>query len=303
MLDEAGLNPVRMSEHHEEALLEEVEDAVAILVRTAEIPESVIRKGKNLKVIGRHGVGVDNIDMETATELGIVVVNAPESNVESVAEHTIGFMIAAGKKMLKADQAQREGRYEVRNEYIGTELKEKTLGTVGIGRIGSEVVKKAQAAFDMDVQAYDPYLTQDDMPEGVELVEDLNELLATSDFVSIHCPLTEGTRGLIGAEELSQMNSSAFLINVARGGIVKEDALIEALKEGTIEGAATDVFEEEPPSKDNPLFDILDIVVTPHMASHTHTSMLKMATHPAEGIIDVLEGRKPKFPVNPEVLE
>lgn len=303
MLEDAGLEPVTMTDTSKESLLKEVEDCAAILVRTAEIPKDVLKAGKNLKVIARHGVGVDNIPVETATELGIMVVNAPKSNIESVAEHIIGFMIIAAKQILKADKALRQGLFEVRNEYIGVELAGKTLGIVGLGRIGSVVAKKAIKAFTMKVLAYDPYLKPDQVSGEIELVTDWESFLSSCDFISVNCPFTEQTKGLIDADAFKAMKKSAYLINVARGGIVKESALIRALNQGEIAGAATDVYEEEPPDKDNPLFELDNVVLTPHMAAHTQESMIKMATHAAQGIIEVLKGKHPTYPVNPEVVE
>ncbi|MFQ5795021.1 MAG: hydroxyacid dehydrogenase [Candidatus Bipolaricaulia bacterium] len=303
LLQSAGLKVVLLPEPTKKSLLEQVEGCDAILVRTAPITRQVIEAGSRLKVIARHGVGMDNVDMRAATEHGIVVVNTPEANAESVAEHVVGLMLALAKNLLKADRALRADRFEVRHTYIGIDLSGKTLGIIGMGRIGSAVARKAVHGFNMTVLGYDPYLTPDRVPESITLTDDLNALLQSSDFISIHSPLTQETRGLIGERELGRMRPTAYLINAARGGIVNERALIRTLQQRTIAGAALDVYEAEPPSPDNPLFAMENVVVTPHMASHTREALIRMATHAAEGIVEVLRGDRPHYPVNPEVLD
>jgi len=237
-----------------------------VIVRTAPFTREIIECADKLEVIGRAGVGVDNIDIKAASERGIPVVYTPDANT-------------------------------------AIDLEGKTLGIIGAGRVGSTLARKCRAAFDMKVLAYDPYISSEKAREiGVSLCENLQELLARSDFVSVHVPLTPQTKGLIGEKELKLMKKSAFLINVARGGVVDEEALYKALKEKWIAGAATDVYSEEPPSPDNPLLKAENIILSPHMASLTRECVVRMATGVARGVLDVLRGNKPKYVANIDFL-
>lgn len=301
LLHQAGVEVVHAPDTTEGTLGDLVRECVGLIVRTARISERVVRAGRKLRVIARHGVGVDNIAVSTATEFGIAVVNGPYSNVEPLAEHAIGFMIVLAKQMLRADRAARAGKFQVRDEYIGTELWEKTLSVIGLGRIGQEVARKARAAFSMRILCYDPYLPPDLVPEGMKLTHDWQRVFREADFLTLHCPLTDQTRGFIGERELGWMKPTAFLINLARGGIVQEDALIRALRAGKIAGAATDVYAVEPPSLDHPLFFMENVVLTPHMSAHTREAMVRMAVDAVQGLLDVLAGRRPQYLVNPEV--
>ncbi len=301
LLRDAGMNLVSAPDTKEETLVRMVADCDGLVVRTAEISDAVVRAGKRLKVIARHGVGVDRIAMETATELGIPVVNGPYSNLEPLAEHAIAFMLMLAKKLVPSDRAAREGRFSVRNEYIGTELWQKTLGVVGVGRIGREVARKARAAFSMRVLGFDPYLKPENAPEGVELVDNLEAFFRTCDFISLHCQLTEETRGMVGERELGWMKPTAFLVNLSRGEVVDEPALVRALKVGRIAGLGTDVYAVEPPPANHPFFRMDNVVLTPHMSAHTREAMVRMAVDAAAGLLDVLAGKRPQYMVNPEV--
>lgn len=286
-----------------ETVIREIQGVEGVVVRTAPFTREIMEAAPELKVIARHGVGVDNIDVKAATERGIVVCYTPEANAVSVAEHTLIAMGALAKRVLQHDRATREGRWEVRNEYRAFDLSGKTLGLVGIGRIGSQVARKAQAAFDMEVIAYDPYARPEAAEAlGIALEDDLDRLLSRADVLSLHTPLTPETRGLIDQRRLSLMKPSALLINFARGGIVDEQALYEALKQGTIAGAALDVFEQEPPPADHPLYALDNVLLSPHSAALTAECVVRMATGAAEGVRDVLLGRTPRWVVNPEVL-
>lgn len=274
-----------------------------LVVRTARITASVIEAGDSLQVIGRHGVGYDNIDVATATRRGIPVVITPEANVESVAEHTVGCLLALAKRIGEADRELRRGNFGARLTHTGSELHGKTLGLVGLGRIGCRVAEICRAAFAMRLLAYDPYVAPEHAAElCVELVGDLDALLAAADFVSLHAPLTAETRGLIGARQLATMKRTAYLVNTARGGLVDEAALIEALRAGSIAGAALDVFAQEPPPADSPLWALDNVIVTPHMASHTQEGLRRMAVDVAEEVLRVLRGERPKWVVNPEAF-
>ena len=280
-----------------ETLREEVRDCHAILARTASFPREVLEAGKVLKVIGRHGVGTDNIDVKAATELGIYVTNAPESNATSVAEHTIGLIIAAARNLVRCDTAMRKGNFEIRNQIPGTDIGGKILGLIGLGRIGRLVARKAAVGLDMKVVGYDPYIDSGVAPE-VKSTASIDELLQQADFVSLHLPADETTIGLIDKNRLMMMKPSAYLINVARGGIVKEADLAEILSQGRIAGAALDVFAAEPPDPANPLLKLDNVTVTPHNAALTRECMDRMAVHAARGIHEVLSGIPPTWPVN-----
>ncbi|WHH57625.1 hydroxyacid dehydrogenase [Petroclostridium sp. X23] len=281
-----------------EAIKQDVVDCDAILARTAPFPAEVLEAGKNLKVIGRHGIGVDNIDVARAEELGIWVTNAPLSNANSVAEHTITLILASARNLAYIDKVFRNGDFEIRNRLKGMDLDGKTLGLVGLGRIGTMVAKKAALGLGMKVIGYDPYITKDKVAPEIEFVDNMETIFKNADFVSLHMPATKETKGSIGKKYFEMMKSSAFLINCARGEVVDELELIQALKDKAIAGAALDVFEQEPPEKDNALFALDNVIVTPHNAALTQESMDRMGLHAATGIDEVLSGKKPSWPVN-----
>ena len=273
-------------------------DAILLRSRT-KLTADIIEAGKNLKVIGRAGIGVDNIDLRAATEHGIIVVNAPGSNSISVVELTIGHMISIARKLVEADKHVRSGQWN-RKAFKGTELMGKTLGLIGFGRIGSEVARRAQV-FGMDVIIYDPYVNRKVAEEmGVKIVETKEDVLRNSDFISIHALLTDETRGMISGPEFEIMKNSAYIVNCARGGIVDEKALYTALKEGKIKGAALDVYENEPPA-DSPLLQLDNIVFTPHLGASTREAQLRAGTVAAEQMLIALRGERPKFLVNRDV--
>jgi len=285
-----------------EQIKEDVVDCDAILARTASFPAEVLEAGEKLKVIGRHGVGVDNIDVKRATELGIYVTNASESNCNTVAELAIGFVIALGRNLLKCDRAVRDNHFEIRNQLTGMDIKGKTLGVLGLGKIGRLVALKAYHGLAMNVIGYDPYLSKSQCPEGVEKIDKLDEIFEKSDFTSVHIPLTKDTKHSIGKHQFDMMKSTAYFINTARGDIVHEDELINALKKGDIAGAGLDVFEQEPPARNHALFALDNVILTPHNASLTTECMIRMAVVAAQGIDEVLSGKKPTYPVNEPYL-
>ena len=287
-----------------ETVRKEIKGIHAVIVRTAPFTREIIECADKLEAIGRHGVGVDNIDIKAASERGIPVVHTPNANMASVAEHAIGFILALAKRLVISDKATRQGNFALREEFAASDLEGKTLGIVGAGRIGSTLAKKCKAAFNMKVLAYDPYLSPEKAKEmEVSLGDSLPELLKESDFVSIHVPLTKDTRDLIGEKELKFMKRTAFLINVGRGRIVDEKALAKALKEEWIAGAATDVFSQEPPDPDNPLLKIKNIILSPHMAALTKECVIRMATGAAQGVLDVLRGNKARYIANLDLLK
>lgn len=289
------------SPESEKTLFPLLEECQAILIRTADLPARLIERASNLKIIARHGVGVDNVDLDAATKRGIPVVNTPDANSMTVAEHVMGMMIASVKAMALGDAKLRQGQFEFRNSHMGVELYGKTLGIVGMGRIGTNVARIAKHGFSMEVLAYDPHLPEERFASfGVEPVQDLNDLLPRVDFLTLHLPLIDETRGIIGPNELDLMKKTAVLVNAARGGLVDEFALAEALSQGRLRAAALDVFDDEPPSATSPLFKAPNLLLTPHMAAHTEEAMHRMAMGAAERIIEVLQGGPPRDVVNPD---
>ena len=285
-------------------VMKEIKGVAGVIVRTAPFPREIIEAADALRVIGRHGVGVDNIDVQAATEKGIVVVNTPNANATSVAEHTVTVIGALAKCAVVYDRATREGRWEIRNSYKAVDLDGKILGLVGIGRIGSMVARRAAVAYNMKVIAYDPYVTPEKARElGVTLCAQMDDVFRQADVVSLHTPLTPETRGFVNETKLRLMKPTAFLVNFSRGEVVNEKALCEALKSGVIAGAAIDVYDPEPPLKDNPLFALGNILLSPHSAALTQECVIRMATGAAEGVLDVLSGKRPQFVVNPEVFK
>lgn len=283
-------------------VLKEIRGVAGVVVRTAPFPGEIIEAADALKVIGRHGVGVDNIDVKTATEKGIVVVYTPDANATSVAEHTITAIGALAKRAVSYDRATREGRWEIRNSYKAVDLDGKILGLVGIGRIGSMVARRVAAAYNMKVIAFDPYIRPETADRlGVSILARMDDVFGQADVVSLHTPLTPETRGLVNEAKLRLMKPTSFLINFSRGEVVNEKALCLALRSGVIAAAAIDVYDPEPPLRDNPLFALENILLSPHSAALTEECVIRMATGAAEGVVDVLSGKKPQYIVNPDV--
>jgi len=261
-------------------------DAVALLVRSAtQVDAEMIAAAPMLEVIGRAGVGLDNIDIDAAEARGIVVVNAPDASTISAAEHTMALLLAQARRIPEADASLRAGRWD-RKELAGVELYGKTLGILGLGRIGAQVAQRA-AAFGMRIIAFDPFVGDDQAEAlGAELVG-LDDVLAEADFLTIHAPRSPDTEGLIDAEALAKMKPSARIVNVARGGIIDEDDLAAAIANGTIAGAALDVFETEPVTE-SPLFELSQVVVTPHLGASTHEAQHRAGASVVEAVIAAL---------------
>lgn len=266
-----------------EELAAALEDCDAVIVRSStRITAEALSRAKRLKVIGRAGVGVDNIDVAAATERGIAVLNAPSGNTISAAELTFALLLAAVRRVPAADRSMRAGEWD-RKSFNGIELYGKTLGLIGAGRIGGEVARRARA-FGMRVIAYDPYINEERARAlDLELLP-LDEVLGRADIVSLHVPLTETTAGLIGKRELALLRPGAFLVNAARGGVVDEQALYEALVEGRLAGAALDVYEQEPLPPDHPLRKLDNVVLTPHLGAATEEAQQNVALEIAEAI-------------------
>ena len=293
------------TEHTPQELERAVADADALLVRSqTKVSAEVIEAAPRLKVIARAGVGVDNVDVPAATRRGVIVLNSPEGNTIAATEHTIALLLALSRRIPDAHSSMRQGEWK-RGKFVGVEVYNKVLGIIGLGKIGAEVARRARA-LGMRLVAFDPFIPAEHAERlGVELVT-LDDLLARSDYITIHAPLTKDTRGLIGKAELEKAKRGVRIVNTARGGIVDERALAEGVKSGQVAGAAIDVFEQEPP-KDSPLLEIEGIILTPHLGASTEEAQVKVAVDVAEQVVDVLHGRPARSavnvsPVRPEAL-
>lgn len=282
----------------EEELAQSVTECDAIIVGVEKITATVIQTSKKMKVIAKHGAGVDNIDVKTASDRKIVVTSAPGANSDAVADLTLGLFLSLARQIPYADRSVKEGGWP---RVVGVQVNEKVLGIIGLGQIGKKVAQRA-LGFDMKVLAYD--VVKDDafaQKRGITYLS-LDEILSQSDFISIHLPLIPSTLRLIGERELHLMKKEAFLVNISRGDIVDEEALYQALKERRIRGAALDVFSQEPP-RDNPLLALDNVISTPHMGGYTYEALRETGMICVRSIVDVLEGRHPHFAVNSEVLK
>jgi D-3-phosphoglycerate dehydrogenase len=268
----------------------------ALIVRSqVQVDAGMVAAGTKLQVIGRAGVGVDNVDLEAATHAGVTVVNAPTGNTIAAAEHTLALLYGVARKIAAADASVRSGEWK-RSQFTGLELRGRTLGIVGLGKIGQAIAARARA-MEMTVLAADPYVTAEQAAHhGVDLVS-FEELLARSDVVSVHVPLTRATRGMVGAAEIARMRPGAILLNVARGGVVDEAAVADALADGRLAGAGVDVFEHEPPT-DSPLLAAPNTLLTPHLGASTAEAQVAVAEEVADQVLDVLAGRSARYAVN-----
>ncbi|WP_049899163.1 phosphoglycerate dehydrogenase [Natrinema sp. J7-1] len=293
---DAGLDVLREAGHEVEtgyelegdALLEAVADANGLIVRSGtEVTAAVLEAAEDLVIVGRAGIGVDNIDIDAAKDHGVIVANAPEGNVRAAAEHTVAMTFATARSIPQAHIRLKNGEW-AKSDYLGTELNGKTLGVVGLGRVGQEVAKKLDS-LGMDVVAYDPYISEERAERiGAELVE-FEPCLEAADFVTVHTPLTPETEGLIGEAELDLLGDG-YLVNCARGGVVDEDALAAKVEDGTLAGAAIDVFAEEPLAAESPLLEHDGIIVTPHLGASTEAAQENVATSTAAQVNAALVG-------------
>lgn len=283
----------------EESLKEAVRDADALLVRNARYPKSVLEAGKKLKVVARHGTGVDNIDIETATKLGIQVTNAPVSNINAVAEYTVALILALSCQLKIADAKTRNNDWSYRGQMPKTrrDLSSAVVGIIGFGRVGCMVAEKLMMGFGVHVVAYNlvPVSYENEL---LTIVDSVDEVLQRADFVSVHVPSTSETRNMCNYEFFKRMKPGAYFINCARGDVYVEGDLARALKEGVISGAAVDVYKNEPLESDSPLLKIDNIILSQHNSSLSKESTDKMALHAAMGIDEVLSRKKISWPVN-----
>jgi len=287
-----------VNKYDEETITEALFGKDAVIKRDRGfITKSMLEKCPTVKVVGRHGVGLDTIDVKGAEELGVYVVNTPYANVEAVAEHSIGLMLAVAKPIVKVDKALRENKWDYGHYLIGQELFEKKAGIVGLGRIGLRTAEICRKGFNMEVSYFSRTRKKKSEKElGIKYAS-VEEICQTSDFIILTLPLNQDTENFFNKEKFALMKSTAYFINNSRGPIVDEKALIDALRKNKIMGAGIDVFAEEPPAKDNPLFDLDNVVVTPHSAANTKNAMIGMAMV-VEDIIRILEGKKPMYPAN-----
>lgn len=298
VLTNAG-NEITYEEMDHDTLLKSIADYDGLMVRgRTKVVKEIIQQGAkgNLKVIGRAGIGVDNVDLTTASENNIKVVNAPTGATSSVAELAIGHMLMLSRHMAKANTTMKKGEW-AKKQLKGYELRDKTLGLIGTGNIGILTGKLAQS-FGMNILGYDPFISAEDMKEhGITKIEKLHDLMAQSDYVSLHLPHIPQTHYIVNEDMISHMKPTAFLINCARGGTVDEKALYTALKNNKIAGAGLDVYETEPPH-DNPLLKLDNIILTPHIGANTHEGQIRAGTVCAEQINIVLDGKTPDYWVN-----
>ncbi|SFC16601.1 D-3-phosphoglycerate dehydrogenase [Halobiforma haloterrestris] len=293
---DAGLDVLRDAGHEVETgyelegedLLEAVSDAHGLIVRSGtEVTEEVLEAAEELVIVGRAGIGVDNIDIDAATDKGVIVANAPQGNVRAAAEHTVAMTFAVARSIPQAHVRLKTGEW-AKSDYLGAELDGKTLGVVGLGRVGQEVAKKLDS-LGMDIVAFDPYISEERAARlGAELV-DFEDCLSRADFLTIHTPLTPETEGMIAEDELDMLEDG-YLVNVGRGGIVQEDALAAKVEDGTLSGAALDVFAEEPLPEDSPLLEHDDVIVTPHLGASTEAAQENVATSTADQVVAAFEG-------------
>ena len=284
-----------------DALVASIENYDALVVRSeTKVTRAILEAGTRLQVVGRAGVGVDNIDLDAATERGVIVVNAPQGNTIAAAEHTIALLMALARHIPQADASMRAGKWD-RKTYVGTEVRGKTLGVIGLGPIGSEVARRG-VGLDMRVLAHDPYVAEERVRSLGAEPADFETLISVADFISVHVPMTAATRGMISTDQFARMKEGVRLLNVARGGIIDEAALAEAVKAGKVAGAAVDVFTAEPIDPQNPLLGDPRIITTPHLGASTAEAQERVAVDVAEQIVDVLGGRPARYAVNAPML-
>ncbi|MBO55432.1 MAG: hypothetical protein CL886_07195 [Dehalococcoidia bacterium] len=302
VLSSIGATLIEAPDQNESTLITLASDVDAIMTCFAQVTANVVKAAKNCLVISRYGVGVDNIAVSTATEEGIPVTYVPDYCVDEVSDHVMALLFTWNRQLLFYDKVAKKGDWGGSVSPVPLRrLKGKNFGVIGLGRIGLAVANKAHA-LGINVLGYDPYVSSDTDSSGNISVTTLEDLLEKSDYISVHTPLNDDTRGLIGETELSKMKSSCYLINCARGPIVDESALYQALISGSIAGAGLDVLEDTEPSADNPLFGLDNVVITPHVAFLSSESVHDLEVRTAQATRDVLLGKMPDFLVNPAVL-
>lgn len=298
LLEGIGARLIERNCTTEDEVIDGGREADALIVISAPISSRVIAELPRCRVIGRFGSGLDNVDIEAATAAGVQVVNVPAASMEEVSDHALAMIFALSRRLTILDAAVRDGRWDSIEGGEGVHrLKTCTVGVIGLGHIGGLLARKL-AALGIEAIVHDPYASEESLAACSAVAVDLPELMRRSDFVSVHAPLTEQTRHMIGAQEIALMKPSAFLVNVSRGGIVDHVALIEALRAGSIAGAGIDVFEHEPPSPDDPLLSMPNVILTPHSAYHSLESVEELRHTVVADVVGVLSGSPPLNPVN-----
>ena len=291
------IEPITIMSADENEILEAARDVHGITVRTANISRKIIENSKNLKVVSRHGVGYDSVDVEALNDCNIPLAIAAHSNMISVAEHAMFMLLALSKNVFYYDNFARKADWTTRWDIRAWDLAEKSLLVIGFGRIGSKLVKRA-LAFDMDVYVYDPYVDETTIKKsGAHYVDDFKSILPQMDAVTLHCPKTKETTNMFSAEEFNAMKSTSILINCARGGIVNEKALYDALTKNKIRSAGLDVYDDEPSTSSNPLFSLDNILLSPHIAGVTQEATIRMSKQAVQNVLDVFDNK-----VDPDVI-
>lgn len=300
-LDTIATCKKRSEYDHPSELAADIDQYDAIITRTNEISANLIRNADQLEIIAKHGTGVDNIDIETATDQGVIVANTPGANTLSVSEHAVTLLLSVKRNVVKADNATRESEW-CRQSFRGYELSDRTLGLFGAGNAGQRLATLL-SGFNVSCVAYDPYVESDALPANVTLVDTIRELFSQADDVSVHTPLTDETYHAVSQPELELLPDNAVVVNTARGGIIDEEALVTALRNDQIGGAGIDVFEEEPPNPSDPLLHCENTVLTQHNAGVTVEALEKMSQEAAANVRAVYEGRVPETTLNPEAIK
>ena len=297
LLQRDDIEPITIMSANEDEILEAAKEVHGITVRTANISRKIIENSKNLLVVSRHGVGYDSIDVEALNDCGIPLAIAAHSNMISVAEHAMFMLLALSKNVFYYDKFARKADWSTRWDIRAWDLAEKNLLVIGFGRIGSRLVKRA-LAFDMKVFVYDPYVDELEIKKsGANYVNNYLDILHEMDAVSLHCPKNEETTNMFSENEFKTMKESAFLINCARGGIINEVALLDALKSNKIRAAGLDVYDDEPSTSSNPLFSLDNILLSPHIAGVTQEATIRMSKQAVQNVLDVFDDK-----VDPEVI-
>jgi D-3-phosphoglycerate dehydrogenase len=297
LLARDDIEPITIMSADENEILEAAKDVHGITVRTANISRKIIENSKNLKVVSRHGVGYDSVDVEALNDCNIPLAIAAHSNMISVAEHAMFMLLALSKNVFYYDDFARKADWTTRWDIRAWDLAEKSLLVIGYGRIGSKLVKRA-LAFDMDVYVYDPYVDETTIKKsGAHYVDDFKSILPQMDAVTLHCPKTKETTDMFSAEEFDAMKSTSILINCARGGIVNEKALYDALTNNKIRSAGLDVYDDEPSTSSNPLFGLSNILLSPHIAGVTQEATIRMSKQAVQNVLDVFDNK-----VDPDVI-
>lgn len=299
LLRENGFELVLAPDERPETLKRLIADCAAVFSKTCFLSEDILKAGLRLKVVAKHGIGIDNVvDLDTATRLGLYVVNTPLANMGSVAEAAVGAILALAKNIVRMDRATRSDDFDAPLRIENIEVGGRTVGLIGLGNIGRLVAEKAHLGFGMRIIGFDPYVDRSRLPDYIEPRDDIDAVFREADFVSLHLNVTKSTVGLVDLKKLQLMKPGACFLNFARGALVVEPDLVQALRSGLIRGAALDVYAREPIERDNPLLALENVILSPHSSALTTEAMSRMSRDGAQGIVEILTGRKPTWCVN-----